>query len=291
LTVRLEGDLARWPQVHGDKGRLAQVINNLINNALKFTEGQVRCRIRLDDDDGAGPQLAVEVEDEGPGIPEAQQAVIFERFVQLSDGFAKRFAGTGLGLPISRQLVDMMGGTLGLVSSPEAGSRFFFRLPLRPPVAEAEVVADAADDADLSRYQLLVVDDDRIGRLAAETILRNRGFRVATAEDGRQALQLVRERRFSAVLMDVHMPELDGIEVTRRIRAAPEPEIANLPIIGLTASVLEHERTTYLDAGMNVVLAKPLDFDAIKASVISLSLSPFADPDACSDAAAEAAPA
>lgn len=272
LSFALELDNATCTQVRGDKGRLIQIASNLINNAVKFTErGGVLCRFQVHCN-GRKALLRVEVEDTGPGIDPAQHETIFDRFVQLSNGFAKRYAGTGLGLSISRQLVEQMGGKIGLSSSPGEGSRFFFELPLEP-VRERnpEASPDVAAAIDWSGYRLLVVDDDNIGRMAAEALLKMRGFQVTSVCDGNEALAMIHRRGFDAVLMDVHMPELDGMEVTRRIRADRDGNIRNLPVIGLTASVLKEERQMYLAAGMDVVLAKPLDFGAIQDSLIAVS--------------------
>ncbi len=270
LLFQLELDRGEWARVHGDKGRLIQVTGNLISNALKFTDqGEIRCRIQVRTLADGRPLLRVDVEDSGPGIPEEQQALIFDRFVQLSNGFAKRYAGTGLGLPISRQLVEQMGGEIGLVSVPGEGSRFFFEIELKEAQPDSHVMP-ATEEVDLAGCRLLVVDDDDIGRKAAEVILKRSGFQVTTASDGNQALDLVRRHSFDAVLMDVHMPDLDGMEVTRRIRADGDPGIHRLPVIGVTASVLTEERKMYLAAGMDVVLAKPLDIAAIKSSIIEL---------------------
>ncbi len=275
LSFRLALETERWSAVRGDKGRLIQITGNLISNAIKFTDqGAIHCHIRVHTLSDGMPLLRVDVGDTGPGIPEERQAEVFDRFVQLSTGFAKRYAGTGLGLSISRELVEQMGGHIGLVSTPGEGSRFYFEVKLK----EAQDQTSASFEGDggdaLGGCRLLVVDDDRIGRLAAEVILTNSGFEVTGASDGHRALELIHRGSFDAVLMDVHMPELDGVEVTRHIRADADPAINRLPVIGVTASVLNEERELYLAAGMDVVLAKPLDVAAIKSSIVALVKAP-----------------
>jgi len=271
LSFEQELDVDACPQLHGDKDRIFQVASNLISNAIKFTEqGGVRCRIRVTLPETGTPLLRVEVEDTGPGIPVEAQERIFQRFVQLSEGFDKRYAGTGLGLAISRQLVERMGGTMGVESTPGEGSRFYFQVPMQPAKGEGPTRRTQPHEAVLQGCRLLVVDDDNIGRMAAEVMLSKSGFQVVGAGDGDQALALLQRHRFDAVLMDVHMPELDGMEVTRRIRSDTEPAIARLPVIALTASVLEEERQRYLTAGMDAVLAKPIDLEAIKSTLLRL---------------------
>ncbi|MEO5343663.1 MAG: response regulator [Gammaproteobacteria bacterium SHHR-1] len=264
LAFNLELDDQVAPRVYGDKTRLLQVIGNLISNAIKFTEqGHVNCRLLLRQAPAQRLILRVEVEDSGPGIPAELQGRVFDRFVQLSQGFSKRHAGTGLGLAISRLLVDQLGGFIGLRSSPDQGSLFHIEIPLEPaqqPAPQSQPKAQVGSPS-LKGLRLLVVDDDEIGRTAAELLLGRAGLAVSTASDGRQALQQLEQQPYDAVLMDVHMPGMNGIEATQQIRAHSDPKIARLPIIGLTAAVLKDECQTYLDIGMNKVLAKPINLE------------------------------
>jgi signal transduction histidine kinase len=271
LAFALQLDDRLAARVRGDKTRLLQVIGNLISNAIKFTEqGHVSCRLMLRQAPAQRLILRVEVEDSGPGIPAELQGRVFDRFVQLSQGFSKRHAGTGLGLAISRLLVDQLGGFIGLRSSPDQGSLFHFEVPLDPAKEPAPQPKPRLDSPALLGMRLLVVDDDDIGRTAAELLLGRAGFVVSTVSNGLQALKRVEQRDLDAVLMDVHMPGMNGIEATQRIRAHPDPAIATLPIIGLTAAVLKNECETYLEVGMNSVLAKPINLDAIKQGLSEL---------------------
>jgi signal transduction histidine kinase/ActR/RegA family two-component response regulator len=273
LSFELNVDFAGHENVLGDQTRLTQVTSNLLNNAIKFTDrGNVGCRLSLQELEAGRLLLRVEVNDTGPGIPFEQQGRIFDRFVQLSEGFSKRYSGTGLGLAISHLLVERMSGYIGLKSEPGKGSTFYFEVPLMPALEHDLPAPKAADIDSVIDYRLLVVDDDSIGRLAAKLLLEKRGFsHVSVAEDGYQCLEMIQQQAFDALLMDVHMPGMDGMEITQTIRSHADPAIAALPVIGLTASVLKNERQMYLKAGMDRVLAKPLDVEAICQTLLSLA--------------------
>jgi signal transduction histidine kinase/CheY-like chemotaxis protein len=251
-------------QVNGDQTRIIQVISNLLSNAIKFTDkGTINFQIRLSDIDDEELLLRVRVEDSGEGISESEQEHVFERFVQLSDGYNKRHAGTGLGLAISHQLLNHMNGHIGVKSELGKGSCFYFDLPLSKVNEKPKLDDNLYNIHEPSDYQILIVDDDDVGRLAAELLLKKRGFHVSSANRGELALKMIEEQAYDVVLMDIHMPELDGMEVTRIIRNDKTPRIANMPVVGLTAAVLKDERDLYHEAGMNTVLAKPLDIDEV----------------------------
>ena len=256
--------------VRGDKIRLYQVIANLVSNAIKFTErGGVNCRVSLVEQGETGYLLKVSVQDTGLGISPAEKERIFDRFTQLSGGFSKRYAGTGLGLTISKSLVELMQGRIGLESVPGKGSRFHFELPLKKAEKDVgERVPQTVSEETEGRH-ILVVDDDRISRLGARLLLEKEGFRVSEAESGMIALDMIFQQAFDAVLMDVHMPKKDGLEVTRQIRGAHDPAISQLLVIGLTAAVLKGERERYLAAGMDSVLAKPINIDEVCSEMAS----------------------
>ncbi len=271
LSFLLRMDTGKLTQVNGDQTRLIQITSNLLSNAIKFTEkGGIRFEIQISDQDDDTLILRVEIEDSGDGIAASAQEQIFDRFVQLSGGYAKRHAGAGLGLTICRQLLSQMHGHIGLTSELGKGSCFYFEVPLRRAQKVAESAPPNYREVSPLHRRVLVVDDDDIGRLGAEMLLKNRGFDVVSARSGRQALELLQQQAFNVVLMDVHMPELDGMEVTRRIRTNSAPAIANLPVIGLTAAVLKDEQQLYLQSGMNAVLAKPLNIEEVKATLLAI---------------------
>ncbi len=275
LGFSCEMDIGDNPLVYGDQTRLSQIAGNLLSNAIKFTEqGEIRFTVKLSELEGEQLHLRVVVEDSGVGIPEAAREQVFDRFVQLSTGYTKRHAGTGLGLAISRQLLHLMGGTIAVDSEVGKGSRFSFELPLRRGSRSETAEGTITSSEMMQGVKILLVDDDQIGRLGAELLLTKRGCQVSSVPGGAEALQEVEKHPFTAVLMDIHMPEMDGMETTRLIRAHPEPGIASLPVVGLTASVLKDERQRYMDAGMDAVLAKPLDIEAVLEVLQGLLRSP-----------------
>lgn len=258
LTSELATNLPA--RLQGDPTRLRQVLFNLIGNAVKFTtRGEVRVRVTFSDADGS---VEFSVQDSGIGISAAQQAQLFQPFAQANRSITRRFGGTGLGLSISKRLVEAMGGEIGLESSPGKGSRFYFRLrlPAAPALAvETDKSPPGLSTATMPRRHVLVVDDDAVNRRVADGLLSRAGYQVQLAETGMQALDLARDTRFDLILMDMHMPELDGLETTRRLRANG----VRVPIIGLTASVSGAQATAGREAGMAAIVTKPFQIDEL----------------------------
>ena len=257
LSVSVEGE-GGW--IAADPVRLRQALFNLIGNAVKFTsEGRVQARLVLRDAGKRRKRLRFEIEDTGVGIAEAAQDHLFQRFHQADGSTARRFGGSGLGLAITRSLAELMGGTVGFTSREGEGSTFW--LDVSAPVAEAAVIpepsSDAASSAPLEGLRILVVEDNPTNRLVAGKILEGLGASVASAEDGALGVQAVAGECYDLVLMDIQMPEMDGVEATRRIRALGDAAAAT-PIIGLTANAMAHQRVAYLEAGMDGVAAKPI---------------------------------
>ena len=257
LSVQVEGD-GGW--IAADPVRLRQALFNLIGNAVKFTaEGRVQARLVLRDAGKRRKRLRFEIEDTGVGIPQAAQDHLFQRFHQADGSTARRFGGSGLGLAITRSLADLMGGTVGFTSREGKGSTFWLDVPA--PVVEAPAIPEPSSNpaaaAPLEGLRILVVEDNPTNRLVAGKILEGLGASVATAEDGALGVQAVAGGCYDLVLMDIQMPEMDGVEATRRIRALGD-EAAATPIIGLTANAMAHQRVTYLEAGMDGVAAKPI---------------------------------
>jgi signal transduction histidine kinase/CheY-like chemotaxis protein len=238
--------------------RLRQVLGNLINNAIKFTQhGAVRVEVQR-----RGEQLCCVVHDSGIGISPEHQLRLFQRFAQADDAHARRFQGTGLGLALSRELATHMGGTLTVESKSGEGSQFTCLLPLvearEPQPAPAPVRALP------SGVRVLVVDDNAINRLVAQRLLDHTGCVVEAAVDGWAALETLGRHDFDVVLMDVHMPELDGLEVTRRIRVSN----SSLRIIGMSASAESEDIKRCHDAGMDDFLAKPVSRERLLETLI-----------------------
>jgi signal transduction histidine kinase/FixJ family two-component response regulator len=253
----------------GDPTRLRQILVNLVGNAIKFTDrGHVIVRARARDE-REGVSLRIEVEDTGIGIPEAAQAALFTRFHQADSSTTRKYGGTGLGLAICKQLVDLMGGSIGVESKPGRGSRFWFEIPLRRDDGSfdrAEAM-DSTPSAGLrAGLHALIAEDNRVNQLVIEGILSKTGIRATFVADGREALDAASAGRFDFILMDGHMPEMDGIEATRRIRALPGAA-GRVPIIALTANALAGDRETYLEAGMNDYVTKPIHTPDLLAAI------------------------
>ncbi len=246
--------------VRGDPLRTRQILNNFLANALKFTpEGEVRLVVqRLD-----AQRVRFEVHDSGPGIDRETQARLFKPFTQADESTTRRYGGTGLGLAISRELAELMGGQVGMHSTPGQGSCFWAELPLpRASGAEAEAPPDDELGQALQGTRVLMVEDNAVNMVIAVAQLEQWGVQVVQANDGRQALAAVHDgvthgQPFDAVLMDVQMPVMSGYEATRELRRSHSA--AQLPIIALTAAALVGEREQALAAGMNDFLTKPID--------------------------------
>jgi signal transduction histidine kinase/ActR/RegA family two-component response regulator/HPt (histidine-containing phosphotransfer) domain-containing protein len=261
LTLSVNIDASARRRAHGDPGRLRQVLLNLAGNAVKFTErGHVTVNVRALD----GTQIMFEVIDTGIGMTELARARLFEKFTQADGSVTRRYGGSGLGLAISRELIELMGGTIGVESEPGCGSRFHFIIPLPP--AGADSPAEAAAETDVTApggvLQVLVVDDNRINQRLVSALLEKAGHEVHLAVDGREAVEAVARMHFDAVLMDVQMPVMDGVQATRRIRALPAP-MRDVPIIAVTADALDGAEERYRSAGMDAYISKPIAPDLL----------------------------
>ncbi|MAC90101.1 ATP-binding protein [Maricaulis sp.] len=257
-----------------DAVRLRQVMWNLVGNAVKFTErGEVRLAVRPEPGGGGGLQF--EVSDTGIGLSAEARERIFDRFAQADDTTTRDFGGTGLGLTICRELTRLMGGELAVESEAGAGSRFHFRLEAVPagPVGRLEgrnadvpgAVSGVASNSGRT-LRVLVVDDQAINRTVATALLQHLGHECVLAEGGEAALACAAEQRFDAILMDIQMPGMDGMAVTRRIRH-DIPLNAATPIYALTASALAEDRARYRAAGMDGCLGKPLQINTLAAQL------------------------
>ena len=268
LRVHCEVDPALPARLVGDSARLRQVISNLVGNAIKFTaQGQVSVKVTAGQD-GAATLLTCAVRDTGLGIPESRQLEIFQPFTQADSSTTRRFGGTGLGLTISRSLVELMGGQLSLESEEGLGSCFQFTLPLeRDPrkteqAPEAEGRKEGGDNSDQAGAPdgaILVVEDNAVNQLVIQGLLGKRGHKVLTATDGVEALAMLDDAEPGAiwlVLMDIQMPRMDGMEATRRIRQ--RGDLAGLPVVALTAHAMKRDLDRALGQGMDDFLTKPI---------------------------------
>ncbi len=318
LQVEVSPEVRDWRQ--GDSARLRQILNNYLSNALKFTEaGAVRLRVEGEGEGGA-EGLRLTVRDTGMGIPDDKLALLFQKFTQLDASTTRRFGGTGLGLAICRELSELMGGRVWVESTPGEGSTFAVSLPLprvaapvrlsagdapaqgadlaamavgaepveAAPAGVAPAGAAAADapidEPGRAALRVLAAEDNPTNQLVLTTIMQIFGVELTLAADGVEAVDAWRDGVFDLILMDIQMPRLDGVAATRRIRAE---EAAGgrrrTPILALSANALIHQVESYLAAGMDGHVAKPIELPKLQAALEQVLAPP--DPDEVSAAA------
>lgn len=267
-SASVDADVPKY--IRTDPTRLRQILFNLISNALKFThEGEVTLRVESRSASGNDHELQFDVRDTGIGIPLDRAQGLFEKFTQADGSTTREFGGTGLGLAISRQLVDMMGGNIEVIDNDGPGSLFRFTIACKE--VDGAVASNDPGRHPLSEYtheslalqskrclRILIAEDNAINQLLIRTMLENAGHQVAVADNGLKALDAVMRTEFDLVMMDVNMPEMDGMTATKRIRALPEPK-SRLPIIALTANAMKGDRERVLAAGMNDYVSKPIN--------------------------------
>ncbi len=274
--------------LRGDPTRLRQVILNLVNNAIKFTaKGGVTIHVRRSGVEhlpggGVRHMLYFDVQDTGIGIsPEAQQN-LFNPFSQADSSIARKYGGTGLGLAICKRLVQAMGGSIGVSSTPGEGSVFFFTAGLAQgvPVAPApSVEAPSASAPTPARVlRVLIVDDNVINRKVLTGLVEREGHRTESASDAQEALRAAAERKYDLILMDIEMPGMSGDAAVRKLRAMPDPKVAATPAIALTGNVREEDIKRYYEANMNGFLAKPIDPAALAQALNDAGRRVFANP-------------
>lgn len=256
--------------LRGDELRLRQVLLNLAGNAIKFTEkGRVDVRVHLVAAEATDVRLRFEFADTGVGMNAAQIEHLFNAFSQADRSIARKYGGTGLGLAISKRLVEAMGGTIGVTSTISEGSLFFFELRFRVGSSESAKRQDRILQS-AKPCRILVAEDVEINREVLSAVLSKQGHQLVFARDGAEAVRLAQLDDFDLILMDVQMPVLDGVEATRRIRTFAGPR-SHVPIIGLTANVMAKERATYLRAGMDDCLMKPIDWEKLSVAIAKYS--------------------
>jgi CheY-like chemotaxis protein/nitrogen-specific signal transduction histidine kinase len=267
LAYRIELDPALPQWVHTDRHRLMQVLVNLLGNALKFThQGQVVLRVAWHN-----PGVLFAVQDTGIGIAKDRQAQIFNRFSQANGDIQALYGGNGLGLAISRTLVQLLGGDIGFASEPGQGSRFWFHLPLTAcpePQQKPSAARMAVQTAQLP-WRFLIVDDHPVNRLLARQVLQNAWpqSQIVEVSDGQQAVDTLCQQPFDLVLMDMVMPVMDGIVATRTIRAQGSAAVRDVLILGLTANVNPVDLDAFRQEGLDDVMLKPFEPDLLCAKV------------------------
>ncbi len=259
LSLQMDIDLPR--RLRMDPVRARQGLANLISNAIKFTErGRVTVAARLLETDSS-LQLELAVADTGIGMNAEQLARLFEDFSQADDTITRRFGGTGLGLAITRRLARLMDGDVVVESQPGKGSVFRLRFAVAHAATEATLVATARAEGRspvLRNHRVLLTDDHPVNRKVVQMFLKPFGLTVVEARNGVEALERIAEEAFDFVLMDIHMPVMDGCEAVKRIRASGEPW-ADIPIIALTADAMPGDLERYIAMGMDAYVAKPID--------------------------------
>jgi PAS domain S-box-containing protein len=283
LKLTVEFDPRLDGPVRGDSGRIRQVLLNLTGNAIKFTQcGGVTIVARCLEERDEERVLQIEIKDTGIGISSAAQQQLFQSFVQADGSTTRRFGGTGLGLAISRQLIELMGGEIGLSSEEGRGSTFWFRLTLPKVVRQTGAAAQAPaaqPTAYFSKEKLhfLVAEDNQTNQMVVRGFLEKMGHHADFALNGREVLGLLALKSYDAILMDCQMPEMDGYTATRHIRAG-EVEGSNsaIPIIALTAFAMSSDRQKCIEAGMNDYLAKPLRADELQQALLRCGLASHA---------------
>ncbi|TGD81599.1 PAS domain S-box protein [Hymenobacter wooponensis] len=287
INLRLQLPPPEVPmRVIGDPYRLRQVLLNLLNNAVKFTErGDVLLTCRRVSKLDAPLQLQFSVLDTGIGIPPNQLQAMFEPFAQASASTAREYGGSGLGLSISRGLVELLGGELTAESHLHKGSIFRFTLPFEVATDDAPVIVEETitDYQTLGRRSVLLAEDNAVNQLLVRTMLEGWGLEVDVASSGPEALAKFRCRTYDIVLMDIQMPGLDGVTTTRLLREHPDAARAATPVVALTAHAMRGEAERYLQAGLNAYLSKPFreqDLFRTISSLLSGGTPPLPEPTA-----------
>ena len=268
LELRFEDSQVVGVWVKGDRQRLIQVLRNLVDNAVKFTaSGHVLVRVKSVD-----LGVLFEVEDTGIGIAANRQQQVFNRFEHADAQTNRQYGGTGLGLSICERLVSLQGGRIGVSSVPGHGTTFWFELPLSMATAEDTLSAQRRDQLTGRHLRILLVDDNAVNLMVARLMLKKflPQAEITEANGGAVALDLLREQAFDLVLMDMVMPDVDGLQATRILRKNYPKPVCDVPVLGLTASTNPVDRDQCLDAGMDEVLHKPLDEVQLLAQVSRL---------------------
>jgi len=255
----------------GDPTRLRQVLLNLAGNAVKFTSrGKVIIRVRPEAMTNDEAMLLFAVSDTGIGISPDKQKLIFDAFAQADTSTTRKYGGTGLGLTISNQLVQLMGGRIAVESQPQKGSTFYFTIPFgivyKPPGAPNAFTSAPASPAPLP-LRILLVEDNAVNQKLALVLLRKLRHRVTLANNGQEAVRQLEKRSFDLILMDVQMPVMGGLEATAAIRTLEERTAGHIPIVAMTAHAMAGDRERILAAGMDDYISKPIRFDELNKAI------------------------
>lgn len=246
---------------HSDPHRLNQILLNLVNNALKFTEfGKIKISVSLGKEDEKREHVLFSVEDTGIGISQENLSKIFKDFSQVDKSDTRKYGGTGLGLSISKKLVELLGGEIGVQSSEGKGTCFYFLLPLEK-VDQLSILKEEKEETPyFDNIHILLVEDNPYNQLLVETIFKDMGIKTTIANHGKEAITFLEKESYDLILMDIQMPIMNGIEATAYIRKELKSEV---PIIALTANAIKGDQDKYIKQGMNAYLSKPFTFPEI----------------------------
>jgi len=275
LTIHTKLPKSLPGRLVGDPGRFRQILTNLLGNAIKFSEHAditvYLAQKRINDEKTL---ISVQVIDAGIGIPEDTRAHIFDAFIQADDSTTRRHGGTGLGLAICRQLVEMMGGRIGVKNNTGPGSTFYFEIPFEiapagsfSNVPSIELAPQPLHSEKLSKAHILVAEDNAVNQLLIRKILEDLGCRATIAVDGIEVVNKWKKQHFDAILMDIQMPRRDGIAATKIIREQEIHDEVHTPIIAVTANALSEDRQRFMDAGLDDYLSKPYKLKKLKATL------------------------
>lgn len=270
IVTEVHLDLDLQDYFLGDGAKLTQVLTNLAGNAVKFTdEGCVTIGVSTLEDTTDAVLLRFEVIDTGIGIAAEQIDTLFSAFTQVDSSISRRFGGTGLGLAISSGLVEAMGAPkIHVESQIGSGTRFFFELRLLKTTAPVNICAPLKQGEPIKELAILVVEDNKINRTVAKGLLEKMGHVVSLANDGQEGVEAVENNDFDLIMMDIHMPRLNGLEATKQIRGLKNKEKANIPILALTADVMQDSIEEYSKHGMQGYVAKPVRREALFEALI-----------------------